>query len=273
MKYTPKNPNEHKFKPSIPKLQGFNKRQTNKKKKQKLSISIETNKMSIMDILFSGQSITKLTGYMRLSYFEEMMYNCRPKRYGYEYIQYKISTKKPAKRDLEDDDYTGGSLLNTLQHTIEVNAEANMRFLSTGHHPRHRSYFDLEEHFQPFTGSVGNYYTILGEDDYMLQRPSDMYCFYYYQYTEYAKLPIKFTWYSPLTVVDDTLIPSKSASTSWLRELKRDALLACLSKGNVYEYYKTIRYVLTKFAKGVDIDKWRHTADIENKRQNMMVLE
>ena len=50
MKYTPRNPNEHKFKPSIPKLQGFNKRQTNKKKKkQKLSISIETNKMSIIN--------------------------------------------------------------------------------------------------------------------------------------------------------------------------------------------------------------------------------
>lgn len=74
MKYTPKNPNEHKFKPSIPKLQGFNKRQTNKKKKQKLSISIETNKMSIMDILFSGQTITKLTGYIRLSTFEDMIY-------------------------------------------------------------------------------------------------------------------------------------------------------------------------------------------------------
>lgn len=28
MKYTPKNPNEHKFKPLMKKLQGFNKRQT-----------------------------------------------------------------------------------------------------------------------------------------------------------------------------------------------------------------------------------------------------
>lgn len=35
MKYTPKNPNEHKFKPSIPKLQGFNKRQPNKKRRNK----------------------------------------------------------------------------------------------------------------------------------------------------------------------------------------------------------------------------------------------
>lgn len=102
-----------------------------------------------------------------------------------------------------------------------------------------------------------------------------MYCFYYYQYTKYAKLPIKFTWYSPLTIVDDTLIPSKSASTSWLRELKRDALLACLSKGNVYEYYNTIRQALTKFAleNGVDIDKWRHAANIENLRRTMIALE
>lgn len=161
-----RNPNEHKFKPLMKPLQGFNKTQIGKKKQK---LIIETNKMSIMDILFYGQTITKLTGYMRLSTFEDMMYNCRPKRYGYEYTLYKISTKKPAKYDLEDDDYTGGSLLNTLQHTIELNAEANMRFLSTGHHPRHRSYSDLEEHFQPFTGSVGNYYTLLDEDDYMLQ--------------------------------------------------------------------------------------------------------
>ena len=53
MKYTPRNPNEHKFKPLMKKLQGFNKRQTNKKKKkQKLSISITTNKMSIIDTYF-----------------------------------------------------------------------------------------------------------------------------------------------------------------------------------------------------------------------------
>ena len=189
MKYTPKNPNEHKFKPSIPKLQGFNKRQTNKKKKQKLSISIETNKMSIMDILFSGQSITKLTGYMRLSYFEEMMYNCRPKRYGYEYIQYKISTKKLPKYtyDLETYEYTGESLLNTLQHTIEVNAEANLRYMSPGFNPRL-----FTDAFNNYTGHSGNHYPRLGEDDYMLQRPSDIYSFYYQQYLEYTKMTIKF---------------------------------------------------------------------------------
>ena len=268
MKYTPKNPNEHKFKPSIPKLQGFNKRQTNKKKKQKLSISIETNKMSIMDILFSGQSIDKLTGYIRLSTFEELISNCRPKRYGYEYIQYKISTKKPPKYtyDLETYEYTGGPLLNTLQHTIEVNAEANINFLSTGHHPRHRSYFDLEERLQPFTGSVGNYYTLLGEDDYMLQRPSDIYQFYYQQYREYTKLLKKFTWYSPLTVIDDMLLPSHNPSITDMR-------LAYIAQGNVYGYPKAIRYVLTKCANGVDIAKWRHNADIENKRKNMMVIE
>lgn len=268
MKYTPKNPNEHKFKPSIPKLQGFNKRQTNKKKKQKLSISIETNKMSIMDILFSGQSIDKLTGYIRLSTFEELMSNCRPKRYGYEYIQYKISTKKPAKRDLETYEYTGGPLLNTLQHTIEVNAQANMRFLSTGHHPRHGSYFDLEERFQPFTGSVGDYYSLLDDDDYMLQQPSSIYQFYYQQYREYTKSSIKYTWYSPLTVIDDMLLPSHTASITDIR-------LAHIARKNVYGYHKAIRYALTKFAieNGVDIDKWRHTADIVNKRKNMMVLE
>lgn len=171
-----KHPNEHKFKPSIPKLQGFNKRQTNKKKKQKLSISIETNKMSIMDILFSGQTITKLTGYIRLSTFEDMIYDGRPKRYGYEYIQYKISTKKPAKHDLEDSELAGGSLLSTLQHTIEVNAEANLRYMSPGFNPRL-----FTDAFNNYTGHSGNHYPRLGEDDYMLQRPSDIYSFYYQQ--------------------------------------------------------------------------------------------
>lgn len=263
MKYTPKNPNEHKFKPSIPKLQGFNKRQTNKKKKQKLSISIETNKMSIMDILFSGQSIAKLTGYMRLSYFEELMSNCRPKRYGYEYIQYKISTKKLPKHDLEDDDYTGGHLLNTLQHTIEVNAEANLRYMSPGFNPRL-----FTDAFNNYTGHSGNHYLRLGEDDYMLQRPSDIYSFYYQQYLEYTKMTIKFVWHSPLTVIDDILLPLNTTSITDMR-------LAHIAQGNVYGYPKTIRYVLTKFAieNGVDIDKWRHTADIVNKRKNMMVLE
>ena len=263
MKYTPKNPNEHKFKPSIPKLQGFNKRQTNKKKKQKLSISIETNKMSIMDILFSGQTITKLTGYIRLSTIEEMISNCRPKRYGYEYIQYKISTKKLPKYtyDLETYEYTGESLLNTLQHTIEVNAEANLRYMSPGFNPRL-----FTDAFNNYTGHSGNHYPRLGEDDYMLQRPSDIYSFYYQQYLEYTKMTIKFVWHSPLTVIDDILLPLNTISITDMR-------LANIAQGNVYGYPKTIRYVLTKFANGVDIAKWRHNADIENKRKNMMVIE
>lgn len=261
MKYTPKNPNEHKFKPSIPKLQGFNKRQTNKKKKQKLSISIETNKMSIMDILFSGQTITKLTGYIRLSTFEDMIYDGRPKRYGYEYIQYKISTKKPAKHDLEDSELAGGSLLSTLQHTIEVNAEANLRYMTPGFNPRL-----FTDAFNNYTGHSGNHYPRLGEDDYMLQRPSDIYRFYYQQYLEYTKMTIKFVWHSPLTVIDDILLPLNTISITDMR-------LAYIAQGNVYGYPKTIRYVLTKFANGVDIAKWRHNADIENKRKNMMVIE
>ena len=261
MKYTPRNPNEHKFKPSIPKLQGFNKRQTNKKKKQKLSISIETNKMSIMDILFSGQTITKLTGYIRLSTFEDMIYDGRPKRYGYEYIQYKISTKKPAKHDLEDSELAGGSLLSILQHTIEVNAEANLRYMSPGFNPRL-----FTDAFNNYTGHSGNHYPRLGEDDYMLQRPSDIYSFYYQQYLEYTKMTIKFVWHSPLTVIDDILLPLNTISITDMR-------LAYIAQGNVYGYPKTIRYVLTKFANGVDIDKWRHNADIENKRKNMMVIE
>ena len=261
MKYTPKNPNEHKFKPSIPKLQGFNKRQTNKKKKQKLSISITTNKMSIMDILFSGQSIDKLTGYIRLSTFEELMFHCRPKRYGYEYIQYKISTKKPAKHDLEDSELAGGSLLSTLQHTIEVNAEANLRYMSPGFNPRL-----FTDAFNNYTGHSGNHYPRLGEDDYMLQRPSDIYSFYYQQYLEYTKMTIKFVWHSPLTVIDDILLPLNTISITDMR-------LVYIAQGNVYGYPKTIRYVLTKFANGVDIAKWRHNADIENKRKNMMVIE
>ena len=260
MKYTPKNPNEHKFKPSIPKLQGINKRQTNKKKKQKLSISIETNKMSIMDILFSGQTITKLTGYIRLSTFEDMIYDGRPKRYGYEYIQYKIS-KKPAKHDLEDSELAGGSLLSTLQHTIEVNAEANLRYMSPGFNPRL-----FTDAFNNYTGHSGNHYPRLGEDDYMLQRPSDIYSFYYQQYLEYTKMTIKFVWHSPLTVIDDILLPLNTISITDMR-------LAYIAQGNVYGYPKAIRYVLTKFANGVDIAKWRHNADIENKRKNMMVIE
>ena len=260
-----RNPNEHKFKPSIPKLQGFNKRQTNKKKKQKLSISIETNKMSIMDILFSGQSIDKLTGYIRLSTFEELISNCRPKRYGYEYIQYKISTKKPLKYtyDLETYEYTGGPLLNTLQHMIEVNAQANMSYQSTEFNPRL-----FTDAIDNYTGHIDSYYSPLDLDDYMLQQPSSIYQFYYQQYREYTKSSIKFTWYSPLTIIDDMLLPSHTPSITNIR-------LAHISRKNVYGYHKAIRYALTKFAieNGVDIDKWRHTADIENKRQNMMVLE
>ena len=100
----------------------------------------------------------------------------------------------------------------------------------------------------------------------MLQRPSDIYSFYYQQYLEYTKMTIKFVWHSPLTVIDDILLPLNTISITDMR-------LAYIAQGNVYGYPKTIRYVLTKFANGVDIAKWRHNADIENKRKNMMVIE
>lgn len=222
-----------------------------------------------MDILFSGQSIDKLTGYMRLSYFEELVSNCRPKRYGYEYIQYKISTKKPPKYtyDLETYEYTGGSLLNTLQHTIEVNTQANMRYQSTEFNPR--LFTDgFADALDNYTGHIDSYYPLLDLDDYMLQQPSSIYQFYYQQYREYTKSSIKFTWYSPLTVIDDMLRPSNTPSITDMR-------LAYITQENRYGYPKTIRYVLTKCAikNGVNIDKWRHTAEVVKKRQNMIVLE
>ena len=138
-----------------------------------------------------------------------------------------------------------------------------MRYQSTEFNPR--LFTDVIDNY---TGTVGNYYSLLGEDDYMLTRPSDIYHFEYKQYIEYTKSPIKFTWYSPLTVINDMLLPSHITSITDMR-------LAYIAQGNVYGYPKTIRYVLTKFAieNGVDIDKWRHAADIVNKRKNMMVLK
>ena len=42
MKYTPRNPNEHKFKPSMAKLKGYQKKQP-RKKKNKVDVIIKTN--------------------------------------------------------------------------------------------------------------------------------------------------------------------------------------------------------------------------------------
>lgn len=97
-----KNPNEHKFKPSMAKLKGYQKKQP-RKKKNKVVVKITTNKMSIMDILFSGQKLPQLQGLMRQSYFDSLCHKCQPKFYGFEYTTYKFDIKWTKQRAYELD--------------------------------------------------------------------------------------------------------------------------------------------------------------------------
>ena len=258
MKYTPRNPNEHKFKPLMKKLQGFNKRQTNKKKKkQKLSISITTNKMSIIDILFSGQRLPQLQGLMRQSYFDSLCYQCQPKFYGFEYTTYKFDIKWPKKRAYElEASVKSIGLKFGLQELFDYNirdAELTERFASM---------------FPSLTGYSGVHavpdspvLTISGFDSEVYRGLR----LTYEPYSEYKEMNVRYSLGSTISIMDDWLLAEDIVQTDndiWTQY--------CIK-----ETYRRMKYLVMKTAieNGVDIDKWSHNADVVKKRQNMMVFE
>ena len=261
MKYTPKNPNEHKFKPLMKKLQGFNKRQTNtKKKKQKLSISITTNKMSIMDILFSGQRLPQLRGLMRQSYFDNLCSQCRPKVYGFEYTTYKFDIKWPKQRAYEFDRLEASIKSRGLKSSIHEILDYNLRDV------------ELTERFTSMYPSLTGYYGVHAVPDSPVLTisgfDSEIYRgirLTYEPYSEYEEMDVRYIFGSTVSIMDDWLLAEDIVqidNISWTR--------CCIN-----ETYRRMKYLLMKTAvkNGVDIDKWRHNADVVKKRQNMMVFE
>lgn len=258
MKYTPKNPNEHKFKPLMKKLQGFNKRQTNtKKKKQKLSISITTNKMSIIDILFSGQRLPQLQGLMRQSYFDSLCYQCQPKFYGFEYTTYKFDIKWPKKRAYElEASVKSIGLKFGLQELFDYNirdAELTERFASM--FPSLTGYSGV--HAVP-DGSVS---TISGFDREIYRGVR----LTYEPYSEYEETGVQYILGSTVLVMDDWLLAEDIVQSNDLSWTRYCIMAMC----------RRMKYLLMKTAikTGVDIDKWKHDMAIVNKRKNMIVIE
>ena len=261
MKYTPKNPNEHKFKPLMKKLQGFNKRQTNtKKKKQKLSISITTNKMSIMDILFSGQRLPQLRGLMRQSYFDNLCSQCRPKFYGFEYTTYKFDIKWPKQRAYEFDRLEASIKSRGLKSSIHEILDYNLRDVEltervTSMYPSLTGYYGV--HAVPDSPVL----TISGFDSEIYRGIR----LTYEPYSEYEEMDVRYIFGSTVYVIDDWLLAEdivQADNISWTRY--------CIN-----ETYRRMTYLLMKTAvkNGVDVDKWSHNADVVKKRQNMMVFE
>ena len=261
MKYTPKNPNEHKFKPLMKKLQGFNKRQTNtKKKKQKLSISITTNKMSIMDILFSGQRLPQLRGLMRQSYFDNLCSQCRPKFYGFEYTTYKFDIKWPKQRAYEFDRLEASIKSRGLKSSIHEILDYNLRDVEltervTSMYPSLTGYYGV--HAVPDSPVL----TISGFDSEIYRGIR----LTYEPYSEYEEMDVRYIFGSTVSVIDDWLLAEdivQADNSSWTRY--------CIN-----ETYRRMTYLLMKTAvkNGVDIDKWKHDMAIVNKRKNMIVIE
>lgn len=261
MKYTPKNPNEHKFKPLMKKLQGFNKRQTNtKKKKQKLSISITTNKMSIMDILFSGQRLPQLRGLMRQSYFDNLCSQCRPKFYGFEYTTYKFDIKWPKQRAYEFDRLEASIKSRGLKSSIHEILDYNLRDV------------ELTERFTSMYPSLTGYYGVHAVPDSPVLTisgfDSEIYRgirLTYEPYSEYEEMDVRYIFGLTVSIMDDWLLAEDIVqidNISWTR--------CCIN-----ETYRRMKYLLMKTAikKGVDIDKWKHDMAIVNKRKNMIVIE
>lgn len=258
MKYTPKNPNEHKFKPLMKKLQGFNKRQTNtKKKKQKLSISITTNKMSIMDILFSGQRLPQLRGLMRQSYFDNLCSQCRPKFYGFEYTTYKFDIKWPKQRayELEASVKTIG-----LKSSIHEMLDYNLRDV------------ELTERFTSMYPSLTGYYGVHAVPDSPVLTisgfDSEVYRglrLTYEPYSEYKEMNVRYSLGSTVSIMDDWLLAEDVVQIDNISWTRYCIMAMC----------RRMKYLLMKTAikKGVDIDKWKHDMAIVNKRKNMIVIE
>ena len=263
MKYTPRNPNEHKFKPLMKKLQGFNKRQTNKKKKkQKLSISITTNKMSIMDILFSGQRLPQLQGLMRQSYFDSLCSQCQPKFYGFEYTTYKFDIKWPKQRAYEFDMIEASiksrsskfGLKEILDYTLR-DVELTERFNTTSMYPSLTGYHGV--HAVPDSPVL----TISGFDREMYRGIR----LTYEPYSEYEEMDVRYILSATVSVMDDWLLTEDFVQTdnnSWT--------IYCIKAT-----YRRMEYLLMKTAieNGVNIDKWKHAVDVVNKRKNMMIFE
>lgn len=249
MKYTPKNPNEHKFKPLMKTLQGFNKRQP-RKKKNKVDVTIKTNKMSIIDILFTGQKLPQLQGLMRQSYFDRLCYQCQPKFYGFEYTTYKFDTEWPKQRAYEIEfSINSRGLQELLDYNIR-DAELTERFASM---------------FPSLTGVYAvpdsPVLTASGFDREMNRGIR----LTYEPYSEYKETDVQYILGSTVHVMDDWLLAEDFVQTDndiWTQYCIKVA-------------YRRMKYLLIKTAieNGVDVDKWRHTADIENKRKNMMVID
>ena len=261
MKYTPKNPNEHKFKPLMKKLQGFNKRQTNtKKKKQKLSISITTNKMSIMDILFSGQRLPQLRGLMRQSYFDNLCSQCRQKFYGFEYTTYKFDIKWPKQRAYEFDRLEASIKSRGLKFGLQELLDYNIRDA------------ELTERFTSMYPSLTGYHGVHAVPDSPVLTisgfDSEVYRglrLTYEPYSEYKEMNVRYSLGSTISIMDDWLLAEDIVQTDndiWTQY--------CIK-----ETYRRMKYLVMKTAieNGVDIDKWSHNADVVKKRQNMMVFE
>lgn len=266
MKYTPKNPNEHKFKPSRSKLKGFNKKQPHKKK-NKVDVTIKTNKMSIMDILFSGQRLPQLQGLMRQSYFDSLCYQCQPKFYGFEYTTYKFDIKWPKQRAYEfamlEASVKSRSLKFGLQELLDYNirdVELTERFSTTSRYPNlftgtgyRGAHVALDSPVSTFSGFDSEIYRGIRLT--------------YEPYSEYEEMDVRYILGSTVSVMDDWLlaediVPIKMDTLSWTRY-------------RIKETYRRMMYLLMKTAieNGVNIDKWKHAVDVVNKRKNMMIFE
>lgn len=256
-----KNPNEHKFKPSMAKLKGYQKKQP-RKKKNKVDVIIKTNKMSIMDILFSGQKLPQLQGLMRQSYFNSLCYQCQPKFYGFEYTTYKFDIKWPKQRAYEFDRLEASIKSRGLKSSIHEilgynlrDVELTERFNATSLYPNLTGYHGV--HAVPDSPVL----TISGFDSEIYRGIR----LTYEPYSEYEEMDVRYIFGPTVYVIDDWLLAEdivQADNISWTRY--------CIN-----ETYRRMTYLLMKTAvkNGVDVDKWRHNADVVKKRQNMMVFE
>ena len=261
-----RNPNEHKFKPLMKKLQGFNKRQIDKKqKKQKLTISIETYKMSIMDILFSGQKLPQLQGLMRQSYFNSLCYQCQPKFYGFEYTTYKFDIKWPKQRAYEfnrlEASIKSRGLKSSIHELLDYNlrdVELTERFNAPSRYPNLFTGTGYRGAYAALDSPVS---TISGFDSEVYRGLR----LTYEPYSEYDEMNVRYMLGSTVSVMDDWLLAEdvvQATDLSWTRYC-------------IMAMYRRMKYLLMKTAikTGVDIDKWKHDMAIVNKRKNMIVIE
>lgn len=247
MKYTPKNPNEHKFKPSMPKLKGFQKKQP-RKKKNKTVITIKTNKMSIMDILFSGQKLPQLQGLMRQSYFNSLCYQCQPKFYGFEYTTYKFDIKWPKQRaynfKMIEASIDSRGLKSSIYEILEYNlkdVELTERFNPTAMYPN------------IFTGISSGFDSDMNSGLRLTYEP----------YSEYEETDVLYRLGTSVSVVNNGLLAEDIVQDDrfgWTRY-------------NLKTINHQMRHTLIQEAidAGIDIDKWKYNMNMKIKREHMLV--